>query len=161
MSQQPLFDQYSEQFGVTFSLEDGSPVKLAEVGGVATAFGGAYGNDTPAPGQGIGQFFLTDDGMLQGLSSTPIFIDFFFPMDSVSGCILDMDFQERFIVTAYGEFGERQEHDKPMLYNLSHDAAEKFDIAKEHSEILSQIWELVATHKSKLITGEDMLADWE
>ncbi len=101
-----IFDQYSEQFGVTFSLENGLPVKLAEVGGIATAFGGAFGNDTPAPGQGIGQFFLTDDGMLQGLSSTPIFIDFFFPMDSVSGCILDMDFQERFIVTAYGEFGE-------------------------------------------------------
>ena len=101
-----IFDQYSEQFGVTFSLEDGSPVKLAEVGGVATAFGGAFGNDTPAPDQGVGQFFLTDDGMLQGLSSTPIFIDFFFPMDSVSGCILDMDFQERFIVTAFGEFGD-------------------------------------------------------
>jgi len=27
-----IFDQYSERFGVTFSLEDGSPVKLAEVG---------------------------------------------------------------------------------------------------------------------------------
>jgi len=98
-----IFDQYSERFGVTFSLEDGSPVKLAEVGAPATAFGGAFGSDTPAPGEGIGQFFLTDDGQLQGLNSTPIFIDFFFPMDSVSGCILDMDFQERFIVTAYGE----------------------------------------------------------
>jgi len=98
-----IFDQYSERFGVTFSLENGAPVKLAEVGAPATAFGGAFGSDTPAPGQGVGQFFLTDDGQLSGLASTPIFIDFFFPMDSVSGCILDMDFQERFIVTAYGE----------------------------------------------------------
>lgn len=100
-----IFDQYSERYGVRFSLEDGSPVKLAKVGAPATAFGGAYGSDTAAPGVDIGTYFLTDDGNLSGLTSNPIFINFDFPIDSVSGCILDMDFLERFVVTAYGAGG--------------------------------------------------------
>lgn len=72
------------------------------------------------------------------------------------------DFKAHFITQgAYGEFGERQEHETPLLFNLSHDAAEKFDISEKHPEILKQIQELVAAHKSNLVAGEDMLADRE
>ena len=72
------------------------------------------------------------------------------------------DYKAHFITQgAYGEFGERQEHDPPLLYNLNHDASEKYDIAAEHPEIIEQINALVKTHQSNLIKGEDMLADRE
>ena len=72
------------------------------------------------------------------------------------------DFKAHFVTQgAYGEFGKRQEHETPMLYNLSHDAAEKFDIAQEHPEILEQIQKLVDAHKSNLVIGKDQLVDRE
>lgn len=93
-------DQYFENFGLTFSLENGNSPIIAQVGGQTTAFGGAWGNDTPAPGVDIGQFFLTDDGVLAGLSSPPLILDFVNPLDSIAGCILDIDFDELFILHA-------------------------------------------------------------
>lgn len=72
------------------------------------------------------------------------------------------DYKAHFITQgAYGEFGDRQEHETPLLYNLNHDAAEKFDIAVKHPEILQKIQELVAAHNSKLVAGKDQLADRE
>ncbi|MDA8693183.1 T9SS type A sorting domain-containing protein [Saprospiraceae bacterium] len=101
-----LSDQFEDAFGLTFRLEGGGFPVLAEVGGdPAEAFGSAFGNDTPAPGNDIGQFFLTDDGQLSGLTSPPIILDFEFPIDSFAGCILDMDFQEFFIIQALDEVG--------------------------------------------------------
>jgi hypothetical protein len=102
-----LSDQYKDAFGLSFRLEGGGFPVLAQVGGnVAEAFGSAWGNDTPAPGVDIGQFFLTDDGQLSGLTSPPIILDFEIPIDSFAGCILDMDFQEFFIIQALDEFGQ-------------------------------------------------------
>jgi len=72
------------------------------------------------------------------------------------------DFKAHFVTQgAYGEFGERKAHETPLLYNLSHDAAEKFDIAQEHPEILKQIRSMVVAHKSTLIKGKDQLAERE
>lgn len=72
------------------------------------------------------------------------------------------DFKAHFVTQgAYGEFGERKAHETPLLYNLSHDAAEKFDIAQEHPEILKQIRSMVVAHKSTLIMGKDQLAERE
>ena len=68
--------QYQQSDGVTFRLEDGRSPLLAEVGAPLTAFGGPPNHtaeDTPAPGQGIGRFFLTDDGTTSG-GVTPILI---------------------------------------------------------------------------------------
>ncbi|MEM1319989.1 MAG: gliding motility-associated C-terminal domain-containing protein [Bacteroidota bacterium] len=95
-------NQYFAQFGLSFILENGRPPVLAEVGSPVTAFGSQFGdgNDTPAPGQGIGRFFLTDDGRLSGLTSPPLILNFASPVDSFGGCILDMDFDEIFIIEA-------------------------------------------------------------
>lgn len=102
-----IFDQYSDVFGVTFSLEGGIPAKLAKVGPPMTAFQGPNnGADIPAPGVDIGEYFLTDNGTVAGLNADPIYVNFLSPMDSVSGCILDMDFGERFVVHALGEDGD-------------------------------------------------------
>ncbi len=72
------------------------------------------------------------------------------------------DFKAHFITQgAYGEFGEREVHNPPLLFNVSQDASEKFNIAANHPEILEQINELVKDHKSNLIKGKDQLAERE
>jgi len=62
---------------------------------------------------------------------------------------------------AYGEFGERKEHNPPLLFNLSHDPSENFDIAKQHPDVIAQINALVASHKSNLVKGKDQLVERE
>ena len=72
------------------------------------------------------------------------------------------DYKANFITQGvYGQFGEREEHATPILYNLSEDPGEQFDIAAEHPEILGQINELVTQHQSKLVRGKDQLVDRE
>ncbi len=72
------------------------------------------------------------------------------------------DYKAHFITQGvYGQFGEREEHATPILYNLSEDPGEQFDIAAEHPEILEQINALVTQHQSKLVRGKDQLADRE
>lgn len=72
------------------------------------------------------------------------------------------DYKAHFITKGvYGQFGEREDHATPILYNLSEDPGEQFDIAAEHPEILEQINVLVAEHRSKLVEGKDQLADRE
>jgi len=72
------------------------------------------------------------------------------------------DFKAHYMTQgAYGEFGERQEHNPPLLYNLSHDASEKFDIAKQHPDVIEQINALVDSHKSSLVKGKDQLVERE
>lgn len=102
----PINEQYREAFGIFFELENGGIPVLAQVGPPTTAFGGMFGGDNPAPGVNLGQFFLTDDGVLTGLTSPPIIINFDVPVDTFSGCIMDMDFDEQFIIHARDINGE-------------------------------------------------------
>jgi len=99
-----ISNQYQAEFGLTFSLETGGFPRLAQVGGVTTAFQSSLGNDTPMPNQDIGEYFITDDGILSGTFSPPIILNFQFPIDSFAGCILDMDGGESFIIHARDEF---------------------------------------------------------
>ena len=72
------------------------------------------------------------------------------------------DYKAHFITQGvYGQFGDREEHDPPILYHLNHDASEQFDIAEGNEEILGQIQELVAGHKANLVPGKDQLAERE
>jgi len=48
-------------------------------------------------------------------------------------------------------------HDPPLLYHLGHDPAEKFDIAKEHPDVLAEIREIVERHRRTLVPGENQL----
>jgi hypothetical protein len=103
-----ISDQFEDAFGLTFSLEGGGFPVLAEVGGnPAAAYGSAWGNDTPDPQDAalVGSFFLTDDGILAGLDSPPIILDFATPIDSFAGCIMDMDFNEVFKIEAFDDVG--------------------------------------------------------
>ncbi|MEM1217108.1 MAG: hypothetical protein AAGJ82_15545, partial [Bacteroidota bacterium] len=98
-------DQYFDEFGITFTLENGQSPILARVGAPATAFGSNFGSDEPVPGAGIGEFFLTDDGQLSGLEMIPVIVNFAAPIDSFSACVLDIDFDEFFVIEARDEFG--------------------------------------------------------
>lgn len=61
----------------------------------------------------------------------------------------------------YGMFGKKEEHANPILYNLSVDPSEQYDVAEQHPEIIEQINAYVEEHRSNLVVGEDQLADRE
>ena len=70
------------------------------------------------------------------------------------------DYKAHFITQgAYGQFGQKEVHETPLLFNLSHDPSEKFDVAAQHPEVLEQINQLVEAHNAKLIRGKDQLAE--
>jgi arylsulfatase A-like enzyme len=54
--------------------------------------------------------------------------------------------------------GEEKYHDPPLLYNLEHDPSEKYDISKDHPEVINEIRKEVALHLAGLRLGEDQLA---
>ena len=72
------------------------------------------------------------------------------------------DYKAHFITQGeYGQFGEREVHDPPLLYNVNQDISENFNIAGEHPEIIAQIKKLVEDHKYNLVKGKDQLAERE
>lgn len=72
------------------------------------------------------------------------------------------DYKAHYITQGeYGMFGERETHDIPILYNLSHDPSEQYNIAEDHPEIIEQINDFVKEHQANLIVGEDQLAERE
>ena len=86
-----------------FALENGQPPRLAAVGRPQTAFAGPprdTGADAPAAGANIGRFFLTDDGVLQGLTPPPLIVTYNPPAADASGVILDLDFDETMTIEA-------------------------------------------------------------
>ena len=91
--------------GIVFELEDGSHPVVAEVGDPVSAFGSNFGGDTPAPDQGVGSFFLTDDGVLAGLLSPALIVSYDPPTSAASGVILDIDLGEEFTIEAKDDNG--------------------------------------------------------
>jgi len=67
-------------------------------------------------------------------------------------------FKAHFITQPAYTPGGPQEHDPPLLYNLEHDPSEKHNIADKHPDVIADILQEVARHKSELIPGEDRLA---
>ena len=72
------------------------------------------------------------------------------------------DYKAHFITQGeYGMFGEKKVLESPLLYNLSQDPAEQFDVAAEHPEVLQQINQMIKEHRANLVVGKDQLADRE
>ena len=95
-----IHDQFKHSHGVIFSLSNGENPKLAKVGSPQTAFEGfELGADQPAPGQNVGEFFLTDNTTL-GLSGDLI-ITYLNPVKAASGVILDIDGGEKWNIFAF------------------------------------------------------------
>lgn len=96
-----ISDQYQATVGVTFSLLGGGSPRIAQVGDPPTAFYGPPSSttfDTPAAGQNVGSFFLTDDGVVGGTST--LVITYSSPSAAASGVILDIDGSEQFLIEA-------------------------------------------------------------
>jgi hypothetical protein len=91
--QQTISDQYGS-YGVLFSVVDdlgnpsGYPL-IAKAGSPVTAFNSCWADDTPAPGQGLGVSFLTDDTSL-GVP-VDLVLTYLEPVAAASGVILDID----------------------------------------------------------------------
>jgi len=90
-----ISDQFKSTHGVVFKFEDGSPVVLAKVGSPLLGFKGPGpkgqlngGNDTPAPGQNIGNYFLTRKGLIK---PPPLIIEYTTPVNAASGYLIDID----------------------------------------------------------------------
>ncbi|HXG12495.1 MAG TPA: sulfatase [Gemmataceae bacterium] len=66
-------------------------------------------------------------------------------------------FKAHFITQSGYDKDKAVEHDPPLLYHLGHDPAERFDVAKEHPDVIADIkWE-VAAHREKMQLGENQL----
>ncbi len=103
-----ISDQFEASFGLSFEVEGGGAPVLAEVGGASPfAFGSGFGPDTPNPIDAalVGNWFLTDDGIYVDANAVPVILNFSTPIDSFSGCILDMDGPEEFLIEAFGVSG--------------------------------------------------------
>ncbi|MFD0796261.1 sulfatase [Maribacter chungangensis] len=100
------------------------------------------------------------DALLQGLPSPRKSVLFYRGVELFAARL--GDYKAHFITQgAYGEFGARIEHKKPLLFHVAFDPSERFDIADSHPEVLSNINELVSGHRAKLIRGKDQLAERE
>ncbi|MEN6575074.1 MAG: sulfatase [Phycisphaerales bacterium] len=63
-------------------------------------------------------------------------------------------------ITQSGYGGDKPvEHNPPLLYHLGHDPSEKYDIAKDHPEVIAAIQQEVERHRSEFVPGEDQLAE--
>jgi len=56
-------------------------------------------------------------------------------------------------------FKQPKIHNPPLLYNLNIDPSEKLNIANENPEKIKEILKLVEDHKSKMVKGEDQMAN--
>ena len=50
-----------------------------------------------------------------------------------------------------------EEHDPPLLFRLDHDPSERFDIAKDHPDVIAEIKDLVRRHQENMTPGEPQL----
>ena len=72
------------------------------------------------------------------------------------------DYKAHFITEgAYGQFGEREEPETPLLFNINEDPSEQFNIASEHPGILQKIDNLIDEHLANMVMGKDMLVERE
>jgi arylsulfatase A-like enzyme len=99
---------------------------------------------------------LPADRALDGLDVTPLLLGrgpsprktFFFYRGTRLYAARKGSFKAHFVTQpAYGREGP-QTHDPPLLFNLDHDPAERFDVAKEHPEVLADIAAEVERHRA-------------
>jgi len=104
-----IHDQFKDSHGVIFSLSNGENPKLAKIGSPMTAFQGyEFKDDTPAPNQNVGQYFLTDDTVV-GAPAGDLIISYINPVKSAAGVIIDIDHSEKWNIIAYDTGGNKIE----------------------------------------------------
>ena len=102
----PIGDQYYESTGISFYLDSGELPVLAGIGPPLEAFISVWGDDTSSDDDILGNYMLTDNGILALNDLIPLNISFENPIDTMSAVVLDLDGDEYFDVIAYDEFGD-------------------------------------------------------
>ena len=113
---------------------------------------------------------IPDDRIMDGMDLSPVLSGngpgprnkmFFYRGTSIYAARLG-DYKLHYITQgAYGMHGEKEVHDPPLLFNLSHDPSEQYNIAGDHPGIIAQINKMVKEHQADLVMGKDQLADRE
>ncbi len=67
-------------------------------------------------------------------------------------------FKAHFITKSGYRRDKRVTHDPPVLYNLEHDPSEKYNVAKDHPDVIADIRAEVTRHTQALVKKEDQLA---
>ena len=113
---------------------------------------------------------VPDDRIVDGVNLTPVLLgednsprtDMLFYRGATLYAARKGNFKAHYITQgAYGEFGERVVHDIPLLFDLSEDPAEKYDVADKHPDVLTEINEMIEKHKQNLVEVKDQLAERE
>ena len=60
--------------------------------------------------------------------------------------------------TGYGP-AKPEVHNPPLLFNLEQDPAERFDIGKDHPDVIADIGKEVEKFKANLVPGKDQLVE--
>ena len=111
---------------------------------------------------------VPEDRIVDGVNLTPVLLgngnsprtDMIFYRGATIYAARMGSFKAHFITQgAYGEFGEKQVHETPFLFNLSKDPAEKYNVAEKHPKVLKEIQQMVEHHKSNLVEVKDQLAE--
>jgi arylsulfatase A-like enzyme len=113
---------------------------------------------------------LPDDRIVDGVNLTPVLLgegesprkEMLFYRGATLYAARKDNFKAHFIIEgAYGQFEEKQVLENPLLFDLSEDPPEKFDVADQHPEVLAEIEEMVERHKQNLVEVKDQLAERE
>ncbi len=87
-----------------------------------------------------------------GGASLPDRAFFFYRKDKLAACRLGRYKLHFFTQNGYGQ-PKPDMHEPPLLFDLAQDPGEKFNLAKEHPEILKQILAAIASHREKVVPG--------
>jgi len=113
---------------------------------------------------------IPDDRIIDGVDLTPVLMgegesprnEMLFYRGATLYAARKGNFKAHIIIEgAYGQFEEKQVLDTPLLFDLSEDPAEKYDVAHEHPEVLAEIEKMVEEHKENLVEVKDQLAERE
>lgn len=112
--------------------------------------GGAIPSDRVYDGNDLGQ-------PLRGQGPSPT-DTFFYYREGELYAVRHGAFKAHFFTKPAYEPGEKAAHDPPLLFNLNHDPAEKFDVAAKHPEIVEEMRSLASRHAATLEPVMDQLS---
>jgi arylsulfatase A len=112
--------------------------------------GGRPPADRELDGYDVSPLFL-------GIGPSPRKVMFFYRGETLYA-VRSGAYKAHFITeNAYGPDRKRKEHKPPLLYNLDRDPSERFDIGKEHPDVLAEIQKIAEKHRQTIERVENQL----
>jgi arylsulfatase A-like enzyme len=117
---------------------------------LVTLAGGRPPADREMDGSDVSPLFLgTGPGSRKGM---------FFYRGETLYAVRNGPYKAHFITeNAYGSDRQRKEHNPPLLYNLDRDPSERFDIGKEHPDVLAEMQKIAEKHRQTVQRVENQL----